>query len=434
MCYSRINNLGRSYKLSIYVTLLLILTSVDYVLNVRWINSMKNYTVISGSILFPLFGLFFFLIPASYYYYRNMTNHIENSKITRKDIMIIATFDGINSLLATIPVPYLSVVIMAIIDKFNLPLVAGSSYIFLKRRYQPSHYLGIFLTLYGISVSFIPNFMDSSINIPGWWMFLYIMSIIPGTGSYIYKEIKLKEIDMDISWFNSWICLYQLFIGILCLPISITSSKDLTFSNFGTHFGEAFKCQFTGINSNPGDECHYALLWFMLFNIVSTISNILMFLILKEGSAVLFIIIRTLKTPITSYLGSFPQLAGISASPITVADWYAFIMLIVASCVYYYKSELDVNGNPIVTSQSSNSLNNDYVSIYDDNSYNTNETIVQGEQQDFRDSSIFLPILEAPALRPYDLSKKEKYKRCYQSPPHFDLDSSQYSRDDSQTI
>lgn len=67
-----------------------------------------------------------------------------------------------------------------------------------------------------------------------------------------------------------------------------------------------------------------------------------MFLIIQEGSAVLFIIIRTLKTPITSYLASYPQLAGVSASPVTVADWYAFIMLIVASIVYYYNKETNV--------------------------------------------------------------------------------------------
>jgi len=110
---------------------------------------------------------------------------------------------------------------------------------------------------------------------------------------------------------------------------------------------EAFKCQFAGINSNPGDECQDAFLWFILFNFISTISNILMFLIIQEGSAVLFIIIRTLKTPITSYLASFPQLAGISASPVTVADWYAFVMLIVASLVYYYKDERDKYRRPI---------------------------------------------------------------------------------------
>ena len=57
-----------------------------------------------------------------------------------------------------------------------------------------SHYLGIFLTLYGISVSFIPNFMDSSIKINVCWMLLYMSSIIPGGASYIYKEKKLKEI------------------------------------------------------------------------------------------------------------------------------------------------------------------------------------------------------------------------------------------------
>ena len=76
-----------------------------------------------------------------------------------------------------------------------------------------------------------------------------------------------------------------------------------------------------------------------------------MFLILKEGSAVLFIIIKSLKTPITSYLGSFPQLAGISASPVTIADWYAFVMLIVASIVYYYNTETDENGISLDGSQ-----------------------------------------------------------------------------------
>ena len=123
---------------------------------------------------------------------------------------------------------------------------------------------------------------------------------------------------------------------------------------FGTHFGQSLKCQFAGLNSIPGDACEDALLWFMLFNIISTINNILMFLILKEGSAVLFIIIKSLKTPITSYLGSFPQLAGISASPVTIADWYAFVMLIVASIVYYYNTEengISLDGSQLDGSQ-----------------------------------------------------------------------------------
>ena len=348
-----LNRMYRSMsgKLSFYLSLLLIFTSIDYILNVRWINSMSNYTVISGAILFPLFGLIFFLIPTLYLHYTGKLNMVENNKVTKRDLIIIASFDGINAILGTIPVPYLSVVIMAIVDKINLPVVALSSYIFLKRRYKMSHYLGIFLTLYGISVSFIPNFMDSSIKINVCWMLLYMSSIIPGGASYIYKEKKLKEIQVNIWWMNTNICLYQVIIGIFFLPFTIISSKELTFSNFGTHFGQSLKCQFAGLNSIPGDACEGSLLWFMLFNVISTINNILMFLILKEGSAVLFIIIKSLKTPITSYLGSFPQLAGISASPVTIADWYAFVMLIVASIVYYYNTETDENGISLDGSQ-----------------------------------------------------------------------------------
>jgi hypothetical protein len=336
----KINNMG---KLSIYLILLLGFTSIDYLLNVRWINSMNNYTIISGSILFPLFGLISFLIPTILLDIFNKLDKRENKKVTNKDIMAIGFFDGTQALLSTIPIPHMNIVVMSIVDKVNLPLVALSSYIFLKRRYFPSHYLGIFLTMYGILVSFIPNFMKNTIYLNIGWMFLYISSVVPGTASYIYKEKRLKEVNVSVWWFNSWICLYQLIIGFLFLPIVILSSKSLSFSNFPLHVSEAFKCQFVGINSNEGDNCENALLWFMLFNIISTFSNVLMFLIIQEGSAVLFIIIRTLKTPITSYLASYPQLAGVSASPVTVADWYAFVMLITASIVYYYNKETNVH-------------------------------------------------------------------------------------------
>ena len=37
-------NYNKMGKLTLYLILLLIFTSIDYLLNVRWINSMKNYT------------------------------------------------------------------------------------------------------------------------------------------------------------------------------------------------------------------------------------------------------------------------------------------------------------------------------------------------------------------------------------------------------
>ena len=42
-----IENYNKMGKLTLYLILLLVFTSIDYLLNVRWINSMKNYTIIS---------------------------------------------------------------------------------------------------------------------------------------------------------------------------------------------------------------------------------------------------------------------------------------------------------------------------------------------------------------------------------------------------
>jgi len=343
-------------RLSIYVFLLLFLTSIDYILNVRWITCMKNYTVISGSILFPLFGFIFFFIPTFYLHLTKKLNKTENNKVTRNDMIAMGSFDGLNALLATIPIPYLNLVVMSIVDKINLPLIALASFYWLGRRYKLSHYLGIFLTLYGILVSFIPYFMGNNIKCHIGWLFVYISNIISATASFVYKEKKLKEFKVDVWWMNCYICWYQLLIGCVFLPISIFADPNLTFSNFPQHMSDAFKCQFAGINSNPGDQCQYAFLWFVLFNLISIFANILLFLILREGSAVLFLIIKTLKTPITSYLASFSVLAGRSASPLTVADWYAFVMLIVAAIVYNHNSEMDIYGNPIRNNQNDETL------------------------------------------------------------------------------
>ena len=65
-----------------------------------------------------------------------------------------------------------------------------------------------------------------------------------------------------------------------------------------------------------------------------------MFLIIKEGNSVLFII-NTLKSLITAYLDSYPIFAGKSAYPVSVADWYILILLIVAGGVYYHKDEIE---------------------------------------------------------------------------------------------
>ena len=75
--------------------------------------------------------------------------------------------DSINSLLGSLSTPYLSIIVMTILDKLSLPLILLGSIIVLKKKYKKNHYLGVFLTLYAVMVSFLPSLVMANIVILG---------------------------------------------------------------------------------------------------------------------------------------------------------------------------------------------------------------------------------------------------------------------------
>ena len=86
---------------------------------------------------------------------------------------------------------------MTILDKLSLPILMGFSYCMLNRRYYNSHYLGVFLTVYAVMVSYIPSFSDGKFN-EGWATFIFIISILPGVLSFVFKEKMLDDQEVDI--------------------------------------------------------------------------------------------------------------------------------------------------------------------------------------------------------------------------------------------
>ena len=186
-------------KLLFYLLLFLSTTCFDNIINVRWLNTMHNYTLFAGGILFPLSGILFFAIPM-FYLKRQGKITPENTIniLSHKDLCIIALFDSLNSVIQSIATPYLSVISMTIFNRLSLVGIPFASYIFLKTKYLPNHYLGIFLTIYGITITFIPNILNHK-SIGNEWLLLYILGILPGVGSYIYKEnAHVKEISKQV--------------------------------------------------------------------------------------------------------------------------------------------------------------------------------------------------------------------------------------------
>jgi hypothetical protein len=334
---------NRQLKIVGYAVLLITLTSFDYILYIRWVQTMKNYRWYAGSIVFPLFGCVFFWVPVWYQMFYRKKQFTKESTFSQLELFTIGSFDSLNAILGTYATPYLSVLLMTILDKLTLPLTMVISFCYLGRSYLPIHYLGVFLTLYGVGVSFIPNFdQDDQVKNPT-WLGIYILSLLPAVASYCYKEHNLHTVDLDIWWMNAWITVWQVVFGMLTTPVVFASppvGEGISGSDFGNYFKNATICQFASQSSQTSDRCDYSFLYFISYQLVSTLCNIIMFIIIRDESSVVYQIINTLKMPITAWLGASPYLVGDQAQAISPADIFSFIGISLGVIIYNRKPEI----------------------------------------------------------------------------------------------
>lgn len=327
----------------------LILTPIDSIIYIQWINSLINYKWLSGAIVFPLIGTLFFYAPMLWYKWKGQLTK-ESRDIHQKYLFILAIFDSSSSIMASLTVPYISILIMIILGRMSLPLTMIFSYFMLNRRYFWNHYVGVGLTLVGVILTIAPYVSGNEQvqgNSPG-AIIVYLISIIPGVLSYIYKERFLKgKKNLNIWWMNSWISLWQFVVGLLTIPLLFIPIPYtyLPPNTFGDYLKNGLNCQFGGVNHYNNDNCHLAFLWLVLYQIISTIANILMFLILRHGSSLIFLVLATLKTPITGFLGyilmSYNLIYTTDAQKVSIhpTDYVSLLFIIAGSIVYNLKSE-----------------------------------------------------------------------------------------------
>lgn len=330
-------------KLIFYTIILIGLTSFDYILYVQWMQRMKNYKWYAGSLIFPLFGCLFFWIPVWFRMYIQKHDFSIERRFSQKKLFALGTFDSINSILGSYATPYLSVLLMTVLDKLSLPMTMIMSFFYLGTRYTKVHYLGSFLTIYGVCVAFIPEFSEGGQVKQDYWLALYIISLLPGVASYCYKEQHLKDTDLDIWWMNAWISVWQIMFGILTFPVILAplpSGDNVHPSTMGEYLVNATVCQFGSVNAQETDQCDNALLIFVLYQVVSTLCNILMFMIIRMESSVVYIIINTLKMPITAWLGSYVVLVGDQAQSLNIADLFSFIAIAIGVIIYNWEPEI----------------------------------------------------------------------------------------------
>ncbi|KAF0703118.1 hypothetical protein AaE_015541 [Aphanomyces astaci] len=278
---------------------------------------------------------------------------------------IMGLFDTLYNLLTAFPTPHIGGNMSNALGQLNLPFNMLLSAILLSTRYKRSHYMGAVLVLYGALVTMIPVFRgETAANMPDpsmFWILFYIIALLPGVGSNVYKEIGLKDVDLDIWYANAWICTYQLLWGaftIWTIQLPAFSDPPVSWQEFPSYIAQAHNCflgypvTFNGSDLPCGNGVFLTFLWYILFNCVynqvrsihihSTIRHLVMIMlyVFKEGSSVLFVVSSAVCLPLTDMMYMVPFLAGPKASQtFTIYDGFALFVLIMGMLVYHSEKE-----------------------------------------------------------------------------------------------
>jgi drug/metabolite transporter (DMT)-like permease len=332
-------------RLAISMISYLILTPIDSIVYIQWINGLMNYKWLSGAIIYPFVGTLFFYIPLIWYRKKGLITE-ENTNLEQKYLFILAIFDSCGSILGSLTVPYINILIMVVLGRITLPLTMIFSYFLLNRRYHSNHYCGLALTLIGVFLMIIPQLLKEQKESNPLSILIYTLSVVPGVLSYIYKEKYLKgQAELNIWWMNCCISLWQFVIGLITIPILFLSNTYFTPETFIDYIKNGLDCQFGGINHYSSDNCRLSFLWLAIYQFISTLANVLMFMILRHGSSLMYLVLATLKAPITGFLGyiliSYNLIYTTDAQKVQIfpTDYVSLVLIIAGSVIYNLKQE-----------------------------------------------------------------------------------------------
>lgn len=264
--------------------------------------------------------------------------------------VLMALFDTLFNFLSAFPTPHIGGNLANVLNQATLPFNMIMSLVFLETKYRRCHILGGILVLYGALVDMIPVLRgEESDNMPDptfFWILLYVLAMVPAAASNVYKEIGLKDVDLDIWYANAWISFYQLLWGILTIwTIRIKAFCDppIPWSGLFDYVVNATNCFFGSpvTVNNELQLCDAGVLnIFLVFIVFNMMYNQLMLYIFKEGSSVLFVVSSAVCLPLTDVLYMVPFLSGPSAQQqFTIFDGFSLFVLVMGLLVYHSEKE-----------------------------------------------------------------------------------------------
>ena len=145
-----------------------------------------------------------------------------------------------------------------------------------------------------------------------------MMSIIPGVFSNVYKEKALGELDIDVTYLNGWVSLFQ-FMWTIPLVIPSAWASNLTVAEIPRNLYDGARCTM-GVNSVSFNsdyspeliyhDCSMAPFYTTCYLFFNLALNILIVLVLKHGSAAILAMSSTVLVPLGNFAFSLDFMPG----------------------------------------------------------------------------------------------------------------------------
>eukprot|EP01129_Flabellula_baltica_P002059 TRINITY_DN11919_c0_g1_i1.p1 TRINITY_DN11919_c0_g1~~TRINITY_DN11919_c0_g1_i1.p1 ORF type:complete len:385 (-),score=64.50 TRINITY_DN11919_c0_g1_i1:13-1125(-) len=337
--------------LTIFLIVLVVARSIDYVLYVRLSDDMANYAWYLGSLVLTM--MFCVVSWPVVWYKMVFTDHItpEMRKTPLTVYIVLGALDAVGNILSTIPAPFLPGPLQVILTQIVIPANMLLSFVFLKMRYHILHGVGVILVIVGVSFALVPSFGEifdgDSFNFT---LILYIglliISTVPQAASNVYKEYSLKETELDVWYLNAWVATFQLLLGALTfwmVFINVFSDNaNIVPSTLGAYLFDATSC-FMGFNTRPNDLCNEAPVVFMIYMVFNMTYNITLLYVFQKGSATLAVVASALRVALSAFGFQIRAIAGPAFQDLTVWSVISVIILTGAIVVYRIKPEKKVN-------------------------------------------------------------------------------------------
>ncbi|KAM9960271.1 hypothetical protein ACTFIW_009399 [Dictyostelium discoideum] len=335
----------------IYVLLYIISGVINGVLLKKLMIKFVNYSFFLSQL--TNYGyLPIFLAAMWYKMYCTSDVPKETRKFPQYKFVIMGLLDAINGFFVVIGGVSTSGPLQQLLNQAIIPFTMIASFIFLRERYSLFQLGGAVVILGGVVVSLIPSLVGGSSggNIL-FYNFFYLISVVPGALSNVYKDIAFQSIDMDVWYLQFWDCLYQSLFGSILFPVNnwlpppatikfteiIPSMRDgalclggkntiLPIFNGTTSTLALGSC---GINENfVCDDCHNTWIIVLIYMTINIAYNIFILLVLKHAGATVYSIANTVILPLTNIFFSISFIMGAATTPFSALSVAGLLIIL----------------------------------------------------------------------------------------------------------